>query len=87
MAYAGLCESSLQDYTLPDWRLEIEREFFGTNVDEVIEVRGIVGIERDSAELVDFQVCGVRGLVLYSFLRDLRNNGFEITFSASGNAR
>jgi hypothetical protein len=84
MTYAGLCESSLQDYTLPDWRLEIEREFFGTNVDEVIEVRGI---ERDSAELVDFQVCGVRGLVLYSFLRDLRNNGFEITFSASGHAR
>lgn len=56
MAYTGLCAGSLNDYTLPGRRLEIDRKFFGADVDEVIKVSKVDGVVKWSeAELVTLQ--------------------------------
>jgi hypothetical protein len=80
MTDTWFCASSLQYYTLPDWRLEIEGEFFGADVEEVIKMREIPSIERDDAAPIGFQIYG---LVFYSSLRDKR---LKIAFSPSGHA-
>lgn len=90
MEYTGLCVGSLNDYTLPDWRLKIESKFFGTDVDKIIKVTRIDGVvERDEAALVYSRVCKeVQVLILsYIYQRCLGCGMFEITFTASGRAR
>ena len=90
MANTGFCAGSLKYYTLPGWRLEIEREFSGTNVDEVIKVSLVNGVvKRGDTELVSFQVYKQVQRLTFSYCFQWGSNcgSFEITFSASGLAR
>lgn len=53
VANTRFCAGSLKYYILPGWGLEIEREFSGTDVDEIIKVSVIDSVvERRGAELV-----------------------------------